>query len=172
MVLRTVPRPARVPPSRRTPPPPSRPAIPGPEATPGPRALPPPHRPPAGRQGAGRADEVHAQLREQLRRPGQRATGPAAGGQGADATVGFNVPPPSLDVPGSGNVLALVANEGADPTRDECSRAIGKNGTYTSGEMKAGTRYCLQTDEGHIAYLRVATVPTYTSVTFDVTVWE
>ncbi|MGA4545134.1 hypothetical protein ACPA54_34610 [Uniformispora flossi] len=97
---------------------------------------------------------------------------PRPAGKGADATVGFNVPPPALDVPGSSNVLALVADQGAEPTRDECSRAIGKNGTYTSGEMKVGTRYCLQTDEGHIAYLRVATVPTYTSVTFDVTVWE
>ncbi|NUS58329.1 MAG: hypothetical protein HOV66_26285 [Streptomycetaceae bacterium] len=97
---------------------------------------------------------------------------PRPAGKGADATVGFNVPPPSLDVPGSSNVLALVANQGADPSRDECSRAVGTNGTYTSGEMTVGTRYCLQTDEGHIAYLRVATVPTYTSVTFDVTVWE
>ncbi|GAA4992403.1 hypothetical protein GCM10023205_76150 [Yinghuangia aomiensis] len=97
---------------------------------------------------------------------------PRPAGKGADATVGFNVPPPSLDVPGSGNVLALAGNQDAEPTRDECSRAIGKNGTYTSGEMTVGTRYCLQTDEGHIAYLRVATVPTYTSVTFDVTVWE
>lgn len=65
---------------------------------------------------------------------------PRPAGKGADAAVGFNVPPPSLDVPRSGNVPALVVNEGGEPTRDDCSRAVGKNGTYTSGEVPDGTR--------------------------------
>ncbi|MDI2127692.1 hypothetical protein [Yinghuangia seranimata] len=95
-----------------------------------------------------------------------------AKGDGTDAFVGFNLPDLTLGPPRSANVVALAPPEGTEPTRDQCSTFIAKNGTYTSGTLAQGTRICFQTDEGHIAYLKITTVPTRTAVTFEATVWE
>jgi hypothetical protein len=92
--------------------------------------------------------------------------------KGTDATVGFNLPDLTLGPPRSGNVVAIAPPEGPEPTRDDCNQAITKRGSYTSGELAQGMRLCLQTDEGHTAYLRITTVPTRKAVTFEATVWE
>ncbi|MFI6588440.1 hypothetical protein [Embleya sp. NPDC050493] len=97
---------------------------------------------------------------------------PQPSGKGTDATVGFNLPDLSLGPPRSGNVVAIAPPQGPDPTRDECNQAITKRGTYTSGPLAQGMRVCLQTDEGHTAYLRVVSVPTRKAITFETTVWE
>ncbi|MGW1992002.1 hypothetical protein [Embleya sp. NPDC001921] len=93
-------------------------------------------------------------------------------GKGADAFVGFNLPSLTLGPPRSGNVVAAAPPDGADPTRDECSGFIAKRGTHTSGDLAQGARYCLQTDEGRVAYLKITAVPTRSAVTFEATVWE
>ncbi|OPC78016.1 hypothetical protein B4N89_38010 [Embleya scabrispora] len=94
------------------------------------------------------------------------------GSKGADASVGFNLPDLTLGPIKSGDVVAIAPPDGPEPTRDDCAQAIAKRGTYTSGELSQGMRVCFQTDEGHIAYLRIAGVPTRTALTFEATVWE
>ncbi|WP_406280343.1 hypothetical protein [Embleya sp. NBC_00896] len=97
---------------------------------------------------------------------------PQPGEKGADATVGFNLPDLTLGPLHSGNVVAIAPPQGPGPTRDECNQAIAKRGTYTSGELAQDMRVCLQTEEGHTAYLRITSVPTRTALTFEATVWE
>ncbi|MEU8135970.1 hypothetical protein [Streptodolium elevatio] len=93
-------------------------------------------------------------------------------GKGVDAFVGFNLPDLTLGPPRSGDVMAVAPSEGPDPTRDDCNQAIAKRGTSSSGELAQGMRLCIQTDEGHTAYLRITNAPTRKSVTFEATVWE
>ncbi|MFE3200298.1 hypothetical protein [Embleya sp. NPDC059237] len=94
------------------------------------------------------------------------------GSKGADAFVGFNLPDLTLGPIKSADVVAIAPPDGPEPTRDDCAQAIAKRGTYTSGELSQGMRVCLQTDEGHTAYLRITSVPTRSAVMFEATVWE
>lgn len=92
--------------------------------------------------------------------------------KGADAFVGFNLPDLALGPLKSADVVALIPPDSPEPTRDDCNQAITKRGTYTSGELSQGMRVCLQTGEGHTAYLRITNVPTRTALTFEATVWQ
>ncbi|MFI1586254.1 hypothetical protein [Embleya sp. NPDC020630] len=94
------------------------------------------------------------------------------GSKGSDAFVGFNLPDLALGPIKSADVVAIAPPDGPEPTRDDCAQAIAKRGTYTSGELSQGMRVCLQTDEGHTAYLRITSVPTRSAVAFEATVWE
>ncbi|NUU21620.1 MAG: hypothetical protein HOV68_08915, partial [Streptomycetaceae bacterium] len=78
----------------------------------------------------------------------------------------------TLFAPSSDYVMAIAPPEGPEPTRDDCTQAIAKRAVYTSGDLTQGMRLCLQTSEGHTAYLKIATVPTRKSVTLEATVWE
>ncbi|MGA4558444.1 hypothetical protein [Uniformispora flossi] len=97
---------------------------------------------------------------------------PGPSDKGADLFVGFNLPDLGISPPRSGDVLAIAPSDGPEPTAADCRGLVAKNGGYSSGELSAGTRLCLQTDEGHIAYLRITAAPTRQAVMFDVTVWE
>ncbi|MCF2528893.1 hypothetical protein [Yinghuangia soli] len=94
-------------------------------------------------------------------------------GKSADLVALFNVGSPGLVTEGSPNTLALLPAEGPDPTAAECADAVQKRGSYQAGDLTRGARYCVQTDEGHTAYLKVLTaVAIETPVKFQVTVWE
>lgn len=97
---------------------------------------------------------------------------PGPSDKGADVGTGFMLPTQDLYPPKSGNVMAVSSPDGPEPTKADCVSLIKKNGTYTSGELTTGTRLCLQTNEGRIAYLRVTAVPTRKALMFEATVWE
>ncbi|GAA4968958.1 hypothetical protein GCM10023205_37730 [Yinghuangia aomiensis] len=97
---------------------------------------------------------------------------PGPSDKGADVTTGFMLPTQDLYPPKSGNVMAVSSPDGPEPTKADCLSLIQKNGTYTSGKLTSGTRLCLQTDEGRIAYLRLTAVPTRKALMFEATVWE
>lgn len=97
---------------------------------------------------------------------------PSPSDNGADMFVGFNLPDLGISPLRSGKVLAPASPDGPEPTAADCRRLVGKNGGYSSGDLTPGTRLCLQTGEGHIAYLRITAVPTRQAVMFEATVWE
>ncbi|MGR7001747.1 hypothetical protein ACU686_33125 [Yinghuangia aomiensis] len=97
---------------------------------------------------------------------------PGPSDKGADVTTGFMLPTQDLYPPKGGNVMAVSSPDGPEPTKADCVSLIKKNGTYTSGDLTSGTRLCLQTNEGRIAYLRVTAVPTRKALMFEATVWE
>ncbi|MGW0660973.1 hypothetical protein [Streptodolium elevatio] len=91
----------------------------------------------------------------------------------ADVVALFNLGDPSLQSEGSTNTIGLLPPEGPDPTPSDCEEAVDKRGTYNSGDLVRGTRLCVETDEGHIAYLRVISgVSIGAPVRFQITVWE
>ncbi|MGR7001979.1 hypothetical protein ACU686_34745 [Yinghuangia aomiensis] len=92
--------------------------------------------------------------------------------KGSDLWVGFNLPFLTLSAPTSTDTIATLAADGPEPTKAECTQRITKNGTYSSPELALGTRLCVATDDGHIAYLRLTSVPSLKTVVFEATVWE
>lgn len=95
----------------------------------------------------------------------------SSGGDGADIIFGSETGDPSLTVPDSATTLAQWADPGTAPTPEECVESVGRNSSY-SAYVKPGQSYCLQTDEGRIAYLDVVTAPDSGGGKLKVTVWE
>ncbi|MER7566132.1 hypothetical protein ABTZ93_24655 [Streptomyces sp. NPDC097941] len=91
--------------------------------------------------------------------------------KGGDIIFGASHGDPNLFVPRSASNLAPLPASGTAPTAEECAESVDRNGTYTA-EVKRGDRFCLLTDEGRIAYLRVVTAPSSGTGKLDVTVWE
>ncbi|MFG2459053.1 hypothetical protein ACGFWE_18575 [Streptomyces sp. NPDC048523] len=91
--------------------------------------------------------------------------------KGGDIIFGASHGDPNLFVPRSASNLAPLPASGTAPTAEECAESVDRNGTYTA-EVKRGERFCLLTDEGRIAYLRVVTAPSSGTGKLDVTVWE
>ncbi len=91
--------------------------------------------------------------------------------KGADIIFGASLGDPNLFVPGSGSRLAPLPASGADPTAGECADSVESRGSYTAG-VKRGDRFCLLTDEGRVAYLKVLTAPSAGTGKLDVTVWD
>ncbi|WP_327697365.1 hypothetical protein [Streptomyces sp. NBC_00459] len=91
--------------------------------------------------------------------------------KGADIIFGASLGDPNLFVPGSGSMLAPLPGSGAAPTAQECADAVDTNGTYTS-DVKPGDRFCLMTDQGRVAYLKVVTAPSRGTGKLNVTVWD
>lgn len=91
--------------------------------------------------------------------------------KGGDIIFGASIGDPNLFVPDSASNLAPLPGSGAAPTAEECAESVDRNDTYTS-EVKRGDRFCLLTDEGRVAYLRVVTAPSRGTGKLDVTVWE
>lgn len=90
----------------------------------------------------------------------------------ADVVGLFSVGDPSLNSEGSTKTIGLLPPEGAEPTPADCEEAVDKRGTYNV-DLARGTRLCVETDEGHMAYLRVVSgVSIEAPVRFQVTVWE
>ncbi|MGV9450895.1 hypothetical protein [Streptomyces sp. NPDC003635] len=77
-----------------------------------------------------------------------------------------------VDAEGQIGPLPAQAAGAADPTEADCRTAIEKNG-LSEVELTTGTRFCLQTGEGRIAYLRLLSAPVEDegTVRFKVTVW-
>lgn len=91
----------------------------------------------------------------------------------ADLVVLFAVGTPGLVTEGSTPTLAVLPAEGPDPTAAECAEAVDKRGTYQTGDLTRGARFCTESDEGHLAYLRVVSgVAIEAPVRFQVTVWK
>ncbi|WP_328750164.1 hypothetical protein OHT57_31955 [Streptomyces sp. NBC_00285] len=91
--------------------------------------------------------------------------------KGGDIIFGASIGDPNLFVPGSASNLARMPASGAAPTAEECAESVDRNDTYTAN-VKRGDRFCLRTDEGRVAYLRVVTAPSSGTGKLDVTVWE
>ncbi|MFE5618299.1 hypothetical protein [Streptomyces sp. NPDC056524] len=93
---------------------------------------------------------------------------------GADFSIGATTGSPSLLAEGSANTIAPVPQSSPSPTESSCAEAISRNGTYVADGITRGNRFCMQTDEGRIAYLHVLSAPSGArSVTkFEVTVWD
>jgi hypothetical protein len=91
--------------------------------------------------------------------------------KGGDIIFGASIGDPNLFVPRSASNLAPLPASGAAPSAEECAESVDRNHTYTS-EVKRGDRFCLLTDEGRVAYLRVVTAPSSGTGKLDVTVWE
>lgn len=91
--------------------------------------------------------------------------------KGADIVFGASLGDPNLFVPGSGSMLAPLPGSGAAPTAEECADAVNTNGGYTS-DAKPGDRFCLMTDQGRVAYLKVVTAPSRGTGKLNVTVWD
>ncbi|NUU25308.1 MAG: hypothetical protein HOV68_27965 [Streptomycetaceae bacterium] len=128
--------------------------------------------PPANQPAKVLAGPVRVTLTEDAKRVDLDSVPPLAqtSDKGSDAWIGFNLP--ELELSQEGDVMATLSPEGPDPTRDDCVQAITKRGGSSSGVLAQGMRVCVQTGEGHTAYLRITAVPTRKGVTFEATVWE
>jgi len=94
-----------------------------------------------------------------------------ADSEGADLIYQTTGSAPTLYVPDSAGSLALLADSGSAPTASECAGTVESNGVYTE-TAKRGSRFCLLTKDGNVAYLRVVSVPQGRGVgKLDVTVW-
>ncbi|MDQ0833081.1 hypothetical protein QF032_004925 [Streptomyces achromogenes] len=91
--------------------------------------------------------------------------------KGADVIFGASLGDPTLFVPGSASNLAPLPASGPAPSAGECAESVDRNGTYTA-DVKRGDRFCLLTDQGHVAYLRVVTAPSTGQGKLNVTVWD
>lgn len=91
--------------------------------------------------------------------------------KGGDIIFGASIGDPNLFVPGSGPMLASLPASGTAPTAGECADSVERNGSYTAN-VKRGDRFCLMTDEGRVAYLKVLTAPSSGTGKLAVTVWE
>jgi hypothetical protein len=59
------------------------------------------------------------------------------------------------------------------PTKDQCVTAINRDGSYMTGDLSVGDRFCYQTPEGRITYIVVAAVPVGIGpLRLTATVWE
>jgi len=98
---------------------------------------------------------------------------PSSGDRGADISVIFNSGAPSIVTPTSSFTLATLPNQGAEPTAGDCAESIRKTGSYAISSVATGSRFCVMTDEGRSAYVRVTTTGISLSpVHLTVTVWE
>lgn len=91
--------------------------------------------------------------------------------KGADVIFGASIGDPTLFVPESASSLAPLPATGPAPSAGECAESVDRNGTYTA-DVKRGDRFCLLTDQGHVAYLRVVTAPSTGQGRLNVTVWD
>ncbi|MDX3456898.1 hypothetical protein PV396_33950 [Streptomyces sp. ME02-8801-2C] len=98
-------------------------------------------------------------------------SGPVVSGtsiRSADIIFGASL---GLFVPGSASNLAPLPDSGAAPTAGECVDAVQEAGSYTA-DAKPGSRFCLMTGKGRVAYLKVVTSPSTGIGKLNVTVWE
>jgi hypothetical protein len=94
--------------------------------------------------------------------------------KGADLIYQTTGDDPTLYTPDSALTLAPLpgAGDAPAPTASECADAVQSNGAYT-GTAQRGSRFCLLTGEGRVAYLRVVAVPPGRGISrLDVTVWD
>ncbi|MGW1998125.1 hypothetical protein [Embleya sp. NPDC001921] len=91
----------------------------------------------------------------------------------ADIVFAYSVGAPNLLTTGSTPTLAVLPVDAAPPTPAQCNDAIGKRGTHTGGKSVLGSSFCVLTDEGRTAYLRLTTPPAVGApLRMQVTVWE
>ncbi|MER5429785.1 hypothetical protein [Streptomyces sp. NPDC002588] len=92
--------------------------------------------------------------------------------KGSDLFIGATTGSPTFDVPDGDLGLAPLPASGSAPTDRQCAEAVERNGTYNA-QAPRGARFCLMTDQGRTAYLRVVSAPPGGDLTkFEVTVWE
>ncbi len=91
--------------------------------------------------------------------------------KGADVIFWAPIGDPGLFVPESASHLALLPASGPAPTAEDCAGSVERNGSY-SADVKRGDRFCLMTDEGRVAYLKVLSAPDRGTGELEVTVWE
>jgi hypothetical protein len=119
--------------------------------------------------------------------PGPVSAGPSAGyveldtgpplvtqsNKAADIVFGYPFASPELVTVGSTPTLAPLPSGSADPTPEQCADAVAKRGTYLGGELSKDSRFCVRTDEGRTAYIRLLAAPAGNApVRLEVTVWD
>ncbi|MBP5896591.1 MULTISPECIES: hypothetical protein [Streptomyces] len=70
-----------------------------------------------------------------------------------------------------GTVAPIAATSGAVQEAD-CLQAVQRNASDSIDNLQRGRGICVETSEGRVAFLRVASAPPKGPVTFDMTVWE
>jgi hypothetical protein len=87
---------------------------------------------------------------------------------GADIKAGQTTGAPSLFV----NVAPLQPG-GADPSGADCAAWVRDNLARNTGSLTTGDRFCMTTDQGRVAYVRVVGAPVGKgTVRLNVTVWQ
>ncbi|WP_329297234.1 hypothetical protein OG410_00645 [Streptomyces sp. NBC_00659] len=96
------------------------------------------------------------------------------GSKGADLYLDSTLAQPVAVFDGWGEVsLGQLPAGDAAPTEAECTDRI-ENNTTSEIDLARGVRFCLRTDQGRTAYLRVISAPLEEEgkVRFEVTVWD
>lgn len=92
---------------------------------------------------------------------------------GADLVALFDGRPPSLAAEGPTATVARLSASAHAATRAECTAALAKFGSGQAVAAAVGTRYCVATDEGHVAYVEIVLgVPVEPHVRVKATVWK
>lgn len=69
--------------------------------------------------------------------------------------------------------LAPLPPSSPSPTEAECAKSVQRNGTYEVDQLTRGRQFCMFTDEGRTAYVRVVSAPAAGHVIkIEVTVWD
>jgi serine/threonine protein kinase len=101
------------------------------------------------------------------------ASTPMAVPNRADIMVIFTSGAPSITDYDGRMALAKYPASGPAPTAAQCAETINRIGTYTSGDVSVGDRFCYKTSQNRIAYLVASAVPTGIGpLRLTVTVWE
>ncbi|WP_331772384.1 hypothetical protein OG948_53675 (plasmid) [Embleya sp. NBC_00888] len=92
---------------------------------------------------------------------------------GAELVALFDARPPSLATEGPTARVARLPQGARAATPAECRAALAKYGSSQAVAAAVGTRYCVATDEGHVAYVEIVLgVPVEPHVRMKATVWK
>ncbi|MFC9703808.1 hypothetical protein ACFTWD_24295 [Streptomyces sp. NPDC056943] len=87
-------------------------------------------------------------------------------GDGTNASTRFFAPPAE-------DRLAPLPQGSPKPTAAACDEAIRRNASYEMDDLISGRQFCMYTDEGRTAYVRVISAPPAGNVIkMEVTVWN
>ncbi|MGW1108137.1 hypothetical protein [Streptomyces sp. NPDC002540] len=87
-------------------------------------------------------------------------------GDGTNASTRFFAPPAE-------DRLAPLPQGSPKPTAAACGEAIRRNASYEIDNLISGRQFCMYTDEGRTAYVRVISAPAASNVIkIEVTVWN
>lgn len=92
---------------------------------------------------------------------------------GADLVALFDGRQASLVPEGPTATVARLPQSAYAATPAECTAALAKYGSRQASAAAVGARYCVATDEGHVAYVEIELgVPVEPHVRMAATVWE
>lgn len=90
---------------------------------------------------------------------------------GKDISIGPDSDFPGLQTGNANLIMTWLRDPGPAPSEAECSEQIRKDGLFHS-RLTRGSRFCVQTTEGRVAYLERVDTPDQDPMQLTVTVWE